>query len=487
MEEDSNEYERLRQENILKNKELLLQLQLDAASVGTTKRAAISSSGSASKPKNRSVKKELPNPLPTRKSSRLAGLPADSEVAKRKYEEGVTALQEAERAKRARVAGDLSFEIRQGLIDVTKSARFERTFTEENVKETTDKDLRALRQKMMGLRLYDQHLPNDIKICPERIYHMGFHPTTEKQLIFAGDKMGTLGIFDAQSHKEDEDGNPIADISQYKVHSRTISTLAFDPVSATSLYTSSYDGSVRKFDLATGVASEVFVAEDGDALSGVEVHDTNMLYFSTLDGLFGRRDLRQKQTDIWTLHEKKIGGFSTHPRAPHLVATGSLDRTLKIWDLRKVVKTPEYRTPALVAEHPSRLSVSCALWSSSGSLATTSYDDTIKIYKFPDAVRWGPTSNFGTVEPDVTISHNNQTGRWVTILRAQWQQAPSNGQQKLVIANMSRFLDVYSENGEQLAQLSHESVTTVPAAAQFHPTRDWIAGGTASGKVVLFV
>jgi len=106
------------------------------------------------------------------------------------------------------------------------------------------------------------------------------------------------------------------------VHSRSISTFAFDPVSATSLYTSSYDGSIRKFDLATGVASEVFVAEDGDALSGVEVHDGNMLYFSTLDGLFGRRDLRQKKTDIWTLHEKKIGGFSMHPRAPHLIATG---------------------------------------------------------------------------------------------------------------------------------------------------------------------
>ena len=158
--EDSNEYERLRQENILKNKELLLQLQLDAASVGATKKAAKSSSGSASKPKNRNVKKEPQTPLPRRKSSRLAGLPADSEVAKRKYEESIAALKEAERAKRARVAGDLSFEIKQGLVDITKSTRFERTFTDENVQETTDKDLRAMRQKMMGLRLYGEHLPN---------------------------------------------------------------------------------------------------------------------------------------------------------------------------------------------------------------------------------------------------------------------------------------------------------------------------------------
>jgi len=173
--EDSNEYERLRQENILKNRELLLQLQLDAASVGATKKAAKSSSGSASKPKNRSVKKEPQSPLPRRKSSRLAGLPADSEiaseVAKRKYEEGVAALQEAERAKRARVAGDLSFEIKQGLVDIAKGDRFERTFTDENVQETTDKDLRAMRQKMMGLRLYDQHLPNG-KLAKETKFTM---------------------------------------------------------------------------------------------------------------------------------------------------------------------------------------------------------------------------------------------------------------------------------------------------------------------------
>jgi len=158
--EDSNEYERLRQEYILKNKELLLQLQLDAASVGATKKAAKSSRGSTSKLKNRNVKKESQSPLPRRKSSRLAGLPADSEVAKRKYEEGIAALQEEERAKRARVVGDLSFEITQGLVDIAKSARSERTFTDENVQETTDKDLRAMRQKMMGLRLYDEHLPN---------------------------------------------------------------------------------------------------------------------------------------------------------------------------------------------------------------------------------------------------------------------------------------------------------------------------------------
>lgn len=51
---------------------------------------------------------------------------------------------------------------------------------------------------------------------------------------------------------------------------------------------------------------------------------------------------------------------------------------------------------------------------------------------------------------------------------------------------MNRFLDIYTENGEQLAQLSDDSITAVPAVAQFHPTQDWVAGGTGSGKLALF-
>ena len=53
---------------------------------------------------------------------------------------------------------------------------------------------------------------------------------------------------------------------------------------------------------------------------------------------------------------------------------------------------------------------------------------------------------------------------------------------------MNRFVDVYAANGQQLAQLGDsELVTAVPAVAQFHPTMDWIAGGTASGKLCLWM
>jgi len=52
---------------------------------------------------------------------------------------------------------------------------------------------------------------------------------------------------------------------------------------------------------------------------------------------------------------------------------------------------------------------------------------------------------------------------------------------------MNRFVDVYSGDGSQLAQLGSHLLTAVPAVSCFHPTHDWIAGGNASGKLSLWM
>src|SRR5436305_10515090 len=70
-------------------------------------------------------------------------------------------------------------------------------------------------------------------------------------------------------------------------------------------------------------------------------------------------------------------------------------------------------------------------------------------------------------------------------LRAQWQQSPT-GPQKFCIGNMNRYVEIYSEDGQQLAQLGGPQITAVPAVAKFHPTMDWVAAGSASGKVCLW-
>lgn len=334
---------------------------------------------------------------------------------------------------------------------------------------------------------------------PQRAYALGFHPIEDKPVIFAGDKEGSVGVFDASQtapevDDEDEDAdipNPV--ITAFTPHRRTITSFVFPADNSNAVYTSSYDSSIRMLDLAKGKSVQVFAPADINEdlpISALDMahSDSNLLYFSTLDGGVGRHDLRSpKDTEIWILSEQKIGGFSLHPLQPHLIATASLDRTMKIWDARKIAGKGDLRHPVLLGEHGSRLSVSHASWSAGGHIATSSYDDTIKIYNFSDASTWTAGHDISKkMEPAHQVRHNNQTGRWVTILKPQWQKRPHDGIQKFVIGNMNRFVDVFSSDGTQLAQLGGDGISAVPAVAHFHPTLDWVAGATASGKLCLW-
>ncbi|KAG4218330.1 hypothetical protein PC116_g33190 [Phytophthora cactorum] len=104
-------------------------------------------------------------------------------------------------------------------------------------------------------------------------------------------------------------------------------------------------------------------------------------------------------------------------------------------------------------------------------------------------MKWKPGQDLSDkqMKPAHVIPHNNQTGRWVTILKPQWQINPADGVEKFAIANMNRFVDIYDSEGKQLGQLDGEGITAVPAVAEFHPTLNWLAGGTSSGKLCLWM
>lgn len=539
-----SEYERQRQANIAQRDKLLKQLALDAgqAGLGPQKPGPKSNKSAISHKKKGPVKRvKVEEAGPRRTSSRLQGLTADSEVAKRKAEDEYVATQEAARVKRQRHSGELNLsDVVVGgrewdksdnfLVDVVSRGAnpYERTFGDNEVRQTTDKELRSLREQMSGLELYDGFEPNRIKITPERIYSLGFHPTTDKPLVFAGDKLGNLGIFDAsqtsasvkaengvekeEADEDEEEDGPDPAITSFHCHTRTISSFQFSHANPSHLYTCSYDSSLRLLDLTKSKSTEIYAPSDSsldEPLSGVEMDPTapHMLYFSRLDGHVGRTDTRAANTtDVFQLSEKKIGGFSLNPANPHFIATASLDRYLRIWDLRKLSGKASRQLPALIGEHESRLSVSHAAFNSAGQVATASYDDTIKIHTFDGMGSWSPGHKVSDDEmaPSSIIRHNNQTGRWVTMsvfpslllrikkltdssLRAQWQLHPPTSIHRFCIGNMNRFVDIYTANGDQLAQLGGEGITAVPAVTQFHPTEQWVAAGTASGKLCLWM
>ncbi|CAK7230153.1 hypothetical protein SBRCBS47491_007489 [Sporothrix bragantina] len=537
-------WERRRAENAKANNEILNSISKTSAKVFAAAAKNTNSTATKKKPARR-VKSEPVQrdaPMPTRRSARVAGIEADPESLKRKLDgtDGVLeyGIGESARDKRLRISGDLSLNDMQvdgrwqgtlkGLSELSSTGASTRpgvrpgvrTFTDEDIQETTDKELKALRQEMNSLELYDKFEVKDLKLTKDRIYAMAFHPTEDKPIIFAGDKEGRLGIFDASQEpdvpvkEEDADEDEEAEAPEpvilgFKPHARTISSIHVLDSDPGSVYTASYDTTIRKLDIQAQKSVEVYAPPDDEQDSDMAIScmdfasdSPNLVFFSTLRGTLGRHDLRtpsgRGMNVIWPgLHDNhKIGGFSLSPRQPHLVATASLDRTLKIWDLRKIVSQKDedgvkIDRPFLVGTDPARLSVSHAAWGSGGHIATTSYDDTVRVYDFSAAQKWTPGKSLSEDEmkPVHKISHNNQTGRWVTILKPQWQRhAPADGIHKFVVGNMNRFVDVYAgATGEQLGQLDGDGITAVPAVAHFHPTRNWVAGGNASGKLTLWM
>lgn len=161
-------FERKRLENIAANQAILKDLSTTAQKIAP--KPAPRPKAVAPRKRTAPVKRE--EVRPTRTSSRLAGLEADSETLKRKAEVEYEHAKEVAVAKRQRVSGDLNF--KDVVVDGKNYSKGEnflagimrgaqpnvRTFTEEDIKETTDDDLKALRKKMSGLELYEPWIPN---------------------------------------------------------------------------------------------------------------------------------------------------------------------------------------------------------------------------------------------------------------------------------------------------------------------------------------
>jgi hypothetical protein len=166
-------FERKRLENAAANQAMLKDLSKTAEKIIPI--PVVKPKSTAPRKRAAPVKKDAPRP--TRTSSRIAGVEADSETAKRKAEVEETFAREVAKAKRQRVTGDLN--INDILVDGKKWNKGDdfmsgimrgaqpnyRTFTEDDIKETTDEGLKALREKMSGLELYEGYEPNRESIC----------------------------------------------------------------------------------------------------------------------------------------------------------------------------------------------------------------------------------------------------------------------------------------------------------------------------------
>lgn len=510
-----SEFQKKRLENIRRNNELLRKLNLSGTAGRIKREAGVDEDHHRQKRKtsrhaDRKSVSPKPARLPTRRSSRLRGQPADGESVPNVSDNYLMKMGRSsspdqelvDQMKETKVIGDVKLsDLLKGENEEELVEKFRR-FADKNfssgdffkeIREHQGKEkphLRQLRQEF-DLELYDVFQPNEIKLTHDRISAMYFHPTIDKKLILGGDTTGNIGLWSVRDEPLEENGaDDLAEpeITRVQLFSKNVGRIDCFPGDTSKILASSYDGFVRSIDLKTLKSDQLLAltSEYNDPLGVSDCQfsydDMNVLFLSTLSGEFTTTDLREKPSkwNLIRLSDKKIGSFNINPKRPYEIATGSLDRTLRIWDIRKLVKRPkwlqyhDFPSFEVVSTYDSRLSVSAVSYSPTDeTLVCNGYDDTINLFD----VRKDQLSE--SLTPRLTLKHNCQSGRWTSILKARFKQ----NKDVFAIANMKRAIDIYDSQGEQLA---HLPTATVPAVLAWHPLRNWIVGGNSSGKAFLF-
>ncbi|QRW26986.1 WD repeat-containing protein [Rhizoctonia solani] len=552
------EYERARAANIAANQSLLAQIGIKDV------QQEISASAPAPKAKTKKEKpvqpqkrkaETPPDNTPRRQSRRLrsSGLvipenETNAQRRRREFEEAKLqkeAEEEAERlAAEERLAKmprhqDLDFEVLAEDFEEEETKTWgvlQTALVQKKLKqqvgswapEVSDEKKMAQEKDNLVTELKKLTLVSRAKVCKERIYSAAYHPITTKDVIFFGDKAGTIGIWDARAKLDDHEGDADEKISaedgQYwslqphwpRSSKSSISSIRINPRDAHSIFTSSYDGTIRTTDFVSGTSKELAYTEDYLPSSVDVVQNGYELWMSDSGGGIQHLDVRERsRSRRWQLTEKeKIGCVSVNPIAPHLLLTASNNRTMRMWDARYLKKVeftveksedgdnaaPESNwddvqeylgtrdgPKCLWGEWRHRQSVSSAFWDISGRrIVSTSYDDTLRVWDVrPSALKQdGPLKSF---RPTTEIKHNCQTGRWVTILRARWSENP-DAYPYFTIGNMAQSLDIVGYNGEILAKLANkEKISAVQAVTASHPSVVTRAvSGNASGRCVLW-
>lgn len=154
--------------------------------------------------------------------------------------------------------------------------------------------------------------------------------------------------------------------------------------------------------------TETYVHETKDILTHFDLMAGDKeCWFSTGSGDAGMFDLRAaSKVKLYSLSAKKINTIHINPTSQRHIIVCGLDRTIKLFDVRKlVVGGDDLIEPLIEMDHGK--SVNSAYWDPQGIfdltegklICSTSFDDTVAIWS--DAI---------TSPLKVSIRHNNNTG-----------------------------------------------------------------------------
>ncbi|KAI8624651.1 WD40 repeat-like protein [Xylariaceae sp. FL1651] len=129
----------------------------------------------------------------------------------------------------------------------------------------------------------------------------------------------------------------------YTYHTDKVCSLAWHAVESTVLLSGSYDRTVVAADMRAPDAKVPRWGVESDVENVKwDPHDTNFFYVSTESGIIHYHDIRNIPSSpaaskpVWTLqaHDESLSSFDVNAHVPGYMATGSTDKTVKLWNIQ---------------------------------------------------------------------------------------------------------------------------------------------------------
>ena len=339
-------------------------------------------------------------------------------------------------------------------------------------------DVKNVEKNLKKLRITPERVA---KVVPNRIFSLAIHPTESKVLLAAGGKWGSIGFWDVLDNESEKHG-----VQVIKHHSRPINCLTFDIYNSSKLISTSYDGSVRIFDINAQSSSVLFAyPEDSSNYCTYHCQLTNSTYLVSVGKagicLIDSRQPHDKTAANFNVYEKASPKMvSAHPLKQDYFLAPSSKGDCAIFDRRNPSSGSKLMKPVVnLIGHTKALSSAKFSPLTGSQVVTVAYDNKIRL--FDTGSDWTKKE----LKPIKSINHNNQTGRWLTTFKAEWHPQREN---VFFVGSMNqpRQMDVVVNNSELYA-LKGEDLASVCSIVQCHPTQDVIVGGNSSGRVHVFM
>ena len=311
--------------------------------------------------------------------------------------------------------------------------------------------------------------------CSTHHTHRLFHPYITPPIhhpihTSTADKRGAVGFWNLNGTEDDP-------IVEFRPHRQYVCGLKWlGPSGAGGLLTASYDGSVRRLDLADGGRWLLVHSSEEEEYSCCEADPSGaVLYLGDVEGQLTILDTRSPSAATpRLLCERKFNTLSLHPQQAHTLAAAVGNGDVAIWDIRALSgQKKKGQEPVACGSHRQTCQAAYFSPAGDGRIASTSRDNTVKIWDYADGAA------LKLVE---SKRHNNDTGRWILPFRAVWGAAGDC----VLVGNMGRAVDLLGVGGEERQLRDDERMTAIPSRNAVHPGAAMIAAATGSGRVHVY-